>query len=69
MSHNSPAAAPLETIYVDSPHVACDGGGGALGHPRIWFTLDKDPSVDCPYCGRRYILKNEDARVQPAHTA
>ena len=54
-------AEPLETIPVDSPKVACDGGGGALGHPRIYMTITPEEGhIDCPYCSRRFVL-NKDA--------
>ena len=33
---------PPETIEVDQETVACDGNGGALGHPRVYLTLDAD---------------------------
>ncbi|MGB4101771.1 MAG: zinc-finger domain-containing protein [Alphaproteobacteria bacterium] len=37
--------------------VGCDGGGGALGHPRVFLTIPSDADhVDCPYCGRRFVL-------------
>ena len=35
--------------------VACDGGGGPLGHPKVFLELDKDGKVCCPYCSRRVI--------------
>jgi uncharacterized Zn-finger protein len=51
---------PVETIVVETTKVACDGGGGALGHPRIYMTIPPDGNhVDCPYCSRRYVLKRE----------
>ncbi len=53
---------PPETIEVDQETVACDGNGGALGHPRVYLTLDADGKVDCPYCGRRFTLKAGAAR-------
>jgi uncharacterized Zn-finger protein len=54
-------AEPIETIIVDTHQVACDGGGGALGHPRIYMTIPpKDGHVECPYCSRDYVL-NKDA--------
>ncbi len=54
-------AQPLETILVDTDKVACDGGGGALGHPRVFMTIPpKDGFVECPYCSRVYKL-NQDA--------
>jgi uncharacterized Zn-finger protein len=54
---------PVEVIEVDSTRVACDGGDGALGHPRIFLTLSKKNEIDCPYCGRHFVLK------QGAHPA
>ncbi len=48
-------AAEGETIAVTGPRVACDGGGGPLGHPRVWLTLGTDGEITCPYCSRRYI--------------
>jgi uncharacterized Zn-finger protein len=55
---------PFETIYVDTQVVACNGGGGALGHPRVYLNLGPDHRVECPYCSRLYI--HEHAR--DAHT-
>ena len=49
------AAADGETIAVTGPRVACDGGGRALGHPRVWLTLGTDDEITCPYCSRRYV--------------
>uniref|UniRef100_UPI00398E7115 NADH dehydrogenase [ubiquinone] iron-sulfur protein 6, mitochondrial isoform X2 n=1 Tax=Pristiophorus japonicus TaxID=55135 RepID=UPI00398E7115 len=35
--------------------VSCDGGGGALGHPKVYINLDKDTKVGtCGYCGLRF---------------
>ena len=45
-----------ETITVESPVVACDGGGGALGHPRVYLNMGSKSEIECPYCGRRYAL-------------
>ncbi len=49
---------PPETIYVDERIVGCDGGGGALGHPSVYLNLEASGTVDCPYCGRRYIIRS-----------
>ena len=48
---------PFETIYVDSTVVACNGGGGPLGHPRVYLNMGAKTQIDCPYCGRRFVLK------------
>ena len=50
-----------ETIEVDQQRVACDGGGGALGHPRVWLHLGEDHRIACTYCSRVYIKRQHDA--------
>lgn len=45
-----------ETIETASARVACDGGEGALGHPRVWLSVGAQGWVECPYCDRRYVL-------------
>jgi uncharacterized Zn-finger protein len=37
--------------------VSCDGGGGALGHPRIYMNLSVDGKAECGYCDRQFVLK------------
>ena len=49
----------VETIQVDDRTVACDGGDGPLGHPRVFLYIE-DHEVVCPYCSRVFIL-NEGA--------
>ena len=46
---------PTEIIHATEPVVACDGGDGALGHPRVFLRIE-DRSVMCPYCSRLYVL-------------
>ena len=46
-----------EVIYVDQRKVSCNGGGGALGHPIVWYEMGDDDMVECKYCDRRFILK------------
>jgi uncharacterized Zn-finger protein len=46
-----------ETIYVDADSVACDGGGGVLGHPLVYLAIDKSGQVECPYCSRRFVYR------------
>jgi len=51
-SHSAP-----ETETVTRARVACDGGEGALGHPRVWLSIPQETGwVDCPYCDKRFIL-------------
>ncbi len=58
---------PFETITVDTDRVACDGGGGALGHPKIYLNLGKEGRVECPYCSRTYVLREGAKPAEHAH--
>lgn len=47
-----------ELFEVQSLEVACDGGGGSLGHPKVYLHIDQNVgSITCPYCSRTYRLK------------
>ena len=46
---------PIEKIVVASHRIACDGGGGALGHPKVWYEMGSDNEVECLYCGRVFV--------------
>jgi uncharacterized Zn-finger protein len=46
-----------ETIEVEDLVVACDGGGGALGHPLVYLNMGDADRLECPYCGRLYVLR------------
>ena len=50
-----PPPEPPRTVEVTESRVACDGGGGALGHPRVWLTIGAEGYVDCGYCGARFV--------------
>jgi uncharacterized Zn-finger protein len=61
-----------ETIVVNRTRVACDGGGGALGHPKVYLEMGEETFVECGYCDRRFVLSPEalEARAKgeaPAH--
>ena len=45
-----------DRIRVTARRVACNGGGGALGHPQVWLNLGEDGAVMCPYCSREFVL-------------
>jgi uncharacterized Zn-finger protein len=46
----------FEVIEVTSKRIACDGGGGVLGHPRVFLTIDAQADhVVCPYCSRTFV--------------
>ena len=50
---NTPAP---EVIVVEKRRIACDGGGGALGHPRVYLEMGQGTEVECPYCDRKFVL-------------
>ena len=47
---------PPEEIVVSTKRVACDGGGGALGHPLVCMDMGEDDFIECGYCDRRFVL-------------
>lgn len=57
MVRPEPDAIPApEVVRVRSKRVACDGVGGALGHPRVWLEMGEEDFVECGYCDRRFVL-------------
>lgn len=50
---------PPEIIKVpaDTEKVYCDGDGGALGHPRVFYTFDGADTIECGYCDRAFTKK------------
>ncbi|MEX0644513.1 MAG: zinc-finger domain-containing protein [Parvularculaceae bacterium] len=57
----TPAIEPPEVIYVSVRRIACDGGGGALGHPLVWYSLD-DGEAECGYCDRKFVYDPSKAK-------
>ncbi len=50
-------AEPVETFNVETTQVHCDGGGGSLGHPRVYLQIKPEVGeIECPYCSRHYVL-------------
>jgi len=39
---------------VQGRKASCDGGGGPLGHPKIYINLDQPGPRACGYCGIRF---------------
>jgi uncharacterized Zn-finger protein len=56
-ARRDPGPPPPEVIVVRSRRVACDGVGGALGHPRVWLEMGESNFVECSYCDRRFVLE------------
>ncbi|SMC54177.1 MULTISPECIES: zinc-finger domain-containing protein [Primorskyibacter] len=53
-----------EIKIVDTFRVACDGGGAATGHPRVWLQIPHETGfVECPYCDAKYVHKDFEDKV------
>jgi uncharacterized Zn-finger protein len=49
-----------EREVVKTWRIACDGGGVASGHPRVWLQIPRETGfVECGYCDKKFI--HEDA--------
>ena len=46
--------------WTDDRFVSCDGGGGPLGHPRIFINVDKPKVCHCTYCGLPFASKQHE---------
>ena len=58
------ATQPPETEIVDVKRIACDGGDGALGHPRVWLQIpDAIGYVECSYCDKKFIHRDFEGKV------
>jgi uncharacterized Zn-finger protein len=56
---------PFETVYVEASVVACDGGGGVGGHPKVYLNMNTAGTVECPYCSRNFVRRGRDG-TEPA---
>ncbi len=60
-----PPTGHVETEIVESRVIACDGGRGPLGHPRVWLRIAGEQTF-CPYCSRLFVLR-EGAGADHGH--
>ena len=54
---------PSEVITVEKHRISCDGGGGALGHPKVFLEMGSEAHVECPYCDRKFVLSKQAAEA------
>ena len=52
-----------DRVIVTSTRISCDGGGGALGHPKIWMDMGQATEVKCKYCDRVFVLDEKAAHA------
>ena len=46
-------------VSPETDHVACNGGGGALGHPKVYYTFHGQGEVVCGYCDRLFTKQQQ----------
>ena len=55
-SNNCSCDAPeVIAVPANADQVSCDGGGGPLGHPIVYYTFDGGDRVTCKYCDREFV--------------
>jgi len=50
------AMPPLDTVSLTTAKTSCDGDKDSP-HPRVFLTVGTEGFVDCPYCGKHFVLK------------
>ncbi|KAM0284832.1 hypothetical protein ACHAQH_001753 [Verticillium albo-atrum] len=50
--------------WTHSRIVACDGGGGPAGHPRVFINTDKPEIASCTYCGLPYANEHNRKHLE-----
>ncbi|WOI53242.1 zinc-finger domain-containing protein [Parvularcula sp. LCG005] len=45
----------MEVLFTEQRRVACQGPGGALGHPRVFYTIGDKGYAECGYCDRVFV--------------
>lgn len=56
MTKSSNSVQNSAPILVSEHRIACDGGGGSLGHPKVYMDMGQDDQVRCKYCDRVFKL-------------
>lgn len=46
----------ITKVAADAHNVSCDGGG-ALGHPKVWYSFEDKDEIICGYCDRLFTKK------------
>lgn len=65
MTNTASNPAPEIIVVEDAADaVKCDGGGGALGHPLVWYSFDGADHVECGYCDRLFVKRSAKGRFE-----
>lgn len=55
------------TVDAHADQVACDGGGGALGHPLVYYSFAGKDRITCGYCDREFVRTNARGKAAAGH--
>jgi uncharacterized Zn-finger protein len=55
-------------VSKDKHQIACDGGG-ALGHPKVYYTFEGQDEVVCGYCDLLFTKKHVAGAKTPGCAA
>ncbi|KAF2220550.1 hypothetical protein BDZ85DRAFT_28364 [Elsinoe ampelina] len=50
--------------WIKERKASCDGGGGPLGHPRIFINVDKPQICWCTYCGLPFAHEKNRKHIE-----
>lgn len=64
MKQNQDLTPEIIPVPDKANEVACDGGGGPLGHPLVYYTFDGSDRADCGYCDRAFIKERSLDRLK-----
>lgn len=45
----------MDVVFTDKMQVSCSGGGGALGHPKVFYSIADKGYAECMYCDRVFV--------------
>ena len=55
---------PPAIVIVNKYRISCDGGGGALGHPKVWLQIPSEQGwIECPYCDTKMVHQDFEDKV------
>lgn len=42
-------------VIEDADEISCNGGGGDMGHPMVFYSFGLKHSLRCGYCDRHFV--------------
>lgn len=64
MTDTEPNAPEIIVVNNSADEARCDGGGGALGHPVVWYSFAGKDTAECLYCDRLFVKERAAGTYQ-----